>query len=203
MDLPISIHAPLRGATRRRFQRSQPGCISIHAPLRGATVHGGGPGGAGGDFNPRPPAGGDEGILFAAQREKYFNPRPPAGGDRDHYNSLTNVQKFQSTPPCGGRPCHVRLRPSRINYFNPRPPAGGDRSISRPMADVAISIHAPLRGATAESHLCACMSSRFQSTPPCGGRRRLVSTEIRGWRFQSTPPCGGRQQKCPKILSIF
>ncbi|MGB4371599.1 MAG: hypothetical protein WBJ91_07635, partial [Dethiobacteria bacterium] len=35
---PVSIHAPVRGATDSVPQITGPGFVSIHAPVRGATV---------------------------------------------------------------------------------------------------------------------------------------------------------------------
>ena len=98
----VSIHAPLRGATRgssttrsasRRFNpRTPAGCdffcldedklviVSIHAPLRGATV-----------------------MPILALTNWSFNPRTPAGCDSTRRNGLKKSAEFQSTHPCGVR----------------------------------------------------------------------------------------------------
>jgi len=56
---------------------------------------------------------------------------------------------------------------------------------------MTVSIHAPVRGAT-ESAFAGVRKTVFQSTPPCGGRRKdSVRTDVHPL-FQSTPPCGGR-----------
>ena len=56
-----------------------------------------------------------------------------------------------------------------------------------------VSIHAPARGATWPRGRRTASGSRFQSTPPHGGR----PARLTGWsgpgRFQSTPPHGGRR----------
>ena len=100
----ISIHAPPRGATRRkkwyrdatRFQftplregRHWPDVedahilpISIHAPPRGATrTNGKGPG-INLYFNSRPSARGDPAPRQGKRHAPYFNSRPSARGDR-------------------------------------------------------------------------------------------------------------------------
>ena len=121
----ISIHAPLRGATKMgsRFSAGQtfqstPLCegrprttylvpvlfvISIHAPLRGATVTGGGLQTIIKHFNPRPSARGDLSPPFRAPPLPHFNPRPSARGDPAKTVSVGANKKFQSTPLCEGR----------------------------------------------------------------------------------------------------
>ena len=42
----------------------------------------------------------------------------------------------------------------------------------------------------------------FQSTPPRGGRRKLLLTNSRHYKFQSTPPRGGRQKTSLKTSLI-
>ena len=75
---------------------------------------------------------------------------------------------FQSTPPRGGRQEHFILL--MVNRrFNPRPRAGGDFSMCFMLAMVAVSIHAPARGATKAKSI-GFRDNGFQSTPPRGGR---------------------------------
>ena len=133
----VSIHAPLRGATPRVDGRSTPGAVSIHAPLRGATrmAHDGQRSHSG--FNPRTPAGCDETLsgIFDQDADHGFNPRTPAGCD----------------PPCRCSRVWTRRR------FNPRTPAGCDMVAPPCLGPFGVSIHAPLRGATAarlRSQLC-------------------------------------------------
>jgi len=57
--VPISIHAPLRGATVGNIATEIAEIISIHAPLRGATIS-------------------NNNITIFIW---YFNPRSPAGSD--------------------------------------------------------------------------------------------------------------------------
>src|ERR1700756_2377837 len=65
-----------------------------------------------------------------------FNPRARAGRDTRAQNVITHLRKFQSTRPCGAR--HFIIEES--------------------LADVDVSIHAPVRGATP-------ISGKF--APPC------------------------------------
>ena len=55
-----------------------------------------------------------------------------------------------------------------------------------------VSIHAPVWGATWNPKLQG-VETKFQSTPPCGGRRLFVVGIFAMQGFQSTPPCGGRR----------
>jgi len=110
MTVYVSIHAPLRGATRqgrlstptRWFQSTRP-CgarpctagrfynglsVSIHAPLRGATLD----------------------VLVQLPPQIGFNPRAPAGRDSFFAYQLNVWSQFQSTRPCGAR---LSLRPPR------------------------------------------------------------------------------------------
>ena len=134
---------------------------------------------------------------------------------------------FQSTPPCGGRPAAVYV-PDLFLRFNPRPRAGGDAAVAAAAYLIIVSIHAPVRGATAPRPFTVAPSEfqstppcggrhfvgfdqpvfvQFQSTPPCGGRRHCSLTSRHTLMFQSTPPCGGRQGTgygwgCPTGVSI-
>ena len=172
-DSAVSIHAPARGATRRRFDRrdgdagfnprpraggdpvraSSTACsadVSIHAPARGAT---------------RP-------VRSAHVRPRVcFNPRPRAGGDRLRALASTRDDVSIHAPARGATRGRDIDAPTRSS-FNPRPRVGGD-----------------LRLAQASSR------SVFQSTPPRGGRPSTLDAAPRVSPFQSTPPRGGRQTR--------
>jgi len=77
--------------------------------------------------------------------------------------------EFQSTHPCGVRP-ETRLGVSRKG---------------------AVSIHAPVRGATLPVRIQK-ESVQFQSTHPCGVRPFCFWKKNEPCRFQSTHPCGVR-----------
>ena len=83
---------------------------------------------------------------------------------------------------------------SMVDRFNPRPHAGGDVLVDalRRVIEVDVSIHAPTRGATLDAAVSLSIHASFQSTPPRGGRHRLMGFACMSAKFQSTPPRGGR-----------
>ena len=96
-----------------------------------------------------------------------FNPRPRAGGDG------------------------VNRRPSSLYWrFNPRPRAGGDALHLHGSCAMIVSIHAPARGATRAARRWG-LKSRFQSTPPRGGRRNALDCRSKWLRFNPRPRAGG------------
>ena len=82
---------------------------------------------------------------------KCFNPRPRVGGDRPLRRSKIRRQGFNPRPRVGGDIKGGEFTHSVVS-FNPRPRVGGDSS----------------------SWAFCSIRSRFQSTPPGGGRRRPV-----------------------------
>ena len=99
----ISIHAPVKGATYLLASVEPVIKISIHAPVKGATL-GVNPGLFSHlDFNPRTREGCDSSFLICCKFSSYFNPRTREGCD--HYSSITRTTK---------------------NYFNPRTREGCD-----------------------------------------------------------------------------
>ena len=104
--LPISIHAPARGATIRRISQVTGYTISIHAPARGATVY-----------------------TFQVPTFKiYFNPRSREGSDEKQKAEIAVLKAFQSTLPRGERPCKEMKRAHWKN-FNPRSREGSDDNL--------------------------------------------------------------------------
>ena len=168
--------------------------VSIHAPTRGATST----------------------IPTATTRTPCFNPRPHAGGDLTVLIAPGHTF-VQSTPPRGGRPPASSHSASSRKGFNPRPHAGGDGGPSREAEHPEVSIHAPTRGATRHDAEIVFDMTKFQSTPPRGGRpaRSSVRSPVQGvsihaptrgatrpdpsspprGAFQSTPPRGGRRRR--------
>ena len=164
-DGEISIHAPVKGATRLHDRhhaecghfnpRSREGSdrvkvvrqrhvtgISIHAPVKGATAQGG---------NPALPA-------------LNFNPRSREGSDNSGY---------------------VR-RMNRI-YFNPRSREGSDRSILNTTLHNIISIHAPAKGATHGRYACH-LRQIISIHAPAKGATHQASDKYNPGIFQSTLP---------------
>ena len=136
------------------------------------------------------------------------------GGDHRPAGDF-HVQEVSIHAPAWGATKVRRRRPWRMRCFNPRPRVGGDDLVDGVDVDVLpVSIHAPAWGATGLA-LVAALVSKFQSTPPRGGRRGIaaggeqaeeVSIHAPAWgataganassidslKFQSTPPRGGR-----------
>ena len=125
----ISIHAPARGATYRSTVTEETPTISIHAPARGATavrvvLH------ASVVISIHAPARGATGgkaawAIFPCD----FNPRTREGCDGHQSASSSTAIEFQSTHPRGVRQPMVWIF---VGVF-------------------IISIHAPARGATANT----------------------------------------------------
>ena len=146
--------------------------VSIHAPARGATpiafgmqaIY---------KFQSTPPRGGRRNSIRIYRQNNGFQSTPPRGGRLKRMKSEIHIYEFQSTPPRGGR------RPGRClcafgTCFNPRPRAGGDKiRVINIIIDTIVSIHAPARGATLRLTINA-PKSRFQSTPPRGGRHNTA-----------------------------
>ena len=144
----ISIHAPLRGATCNYLLLKIQNTISIHAPLRGATM--------GNEFSPESLR--FQSTLPCGERQTrtrgdgccpHFNPRSPAGSDSFHYRFPISHIPFQSTLPCGERRVSDMTGQSASRFQSTLPCGERRSSASRASHNGAISIHAPMRGATA------------------------------------------------------
>ena len=143
--LDISIHAPPRGATVLRGERAETQMISIHAPPRGATFD---------FFLMCPPYG----ISIHA---------PPRGATSCTGTLLQTSSNFNSRPSARGDLTDSRVQNMQTD-FNSRPSARGDLSQERIKKYLAISIHAPPRGATvAGAHQK--VSGYFNSRPSARG----------------------------------
>ena len=165
-DGEISIHAPVKGATRLHDRhhaecghfnpRSREGSdrvkvvrqrhvtgISIHAPVKGATAQGG---------NPALPA-------------LNFNPRSREGSDVSGAAACIQCRVISIHAPAKGATCATWHASAGATNFNPRSREGSDLPSSISLAAIAISIHAPAKGATPRSRR-ACKHPLFQSTLP-------------------------------------
>ena len=104
--------------------------ISIHAPARGATLH----------------------RTFFEPFQVHFNPRSREGSDIHYPKEPFFPFRFQSTLPRGERPKY------HVFYLDDRPFQStlprGERQLFKKdsVFSVAISIHAPARGATQLFH---------------------------------------------------
>ena len=124
-SVPISIHAPPRGATDSNRRLVHFVLISIHAPPRGAT---------------KKLAENPKKVLFqftplregrrALCQNRYvlpdFNSRPSARGDEQPPRAATTTRRFQFTPLREGRQ-HGGADRSTQHHFNSRPSARGDQ----------------------------------------------------------------------------
>ena len=188
-SLPVSIHAPARGATQKSVWTGYTRCFNPR-PRAGGDKAGRGPLPGCYCFNPRPRAGGDTRLLYVKILSKKVSIHAPARGATKGTLENQWLEMFQSTPPRGGR---RSLESSRLSTgcFNPRPRAGGDDRGSHWARWFMVSIHAPARGATHLVHTAGTQEP-FQSTPPRGGRREVDDACLKNAKFQSTPPRGGR-----------
>ena len=129
-------------------------------------------------FQSTPPCGGDLAEYPGRRRGKYFNPRPHAG----------------ATQGRGGR---VAGNPD----FNPRPHAGATLISNKQTLPKVISIHAPMRGRLYDMMDHRPRGAYFNPRPHAGA---TTTSEIttRSSRFQSTPPCGGDTYTVAVILGL-
>ena len=100
--LPISIHAPARGATSRTPYKAPLTFISIHAPARGATIF------KNfsfyfSSFQSTLPRGERRGKIRPVYRHNGFQSTLPRGERLGRKDRLVGDQRFQSTLPRGER----------------------------------------------------------------------------------------------------
>ena len=154
--VPISIHAPAKGATLLEKSVFKFFVISIHAPAKGATGIGG----------------------VACKRDAKFQSTLPRRERRWFSNMGGQEEIFQSTLPRRERRLPVQKCTSSGNYFNPRSREGSDGVYAFPLFSICyfnprsregsdnpaasmhggknkISIHAPAKGATDVSNASA------------------------------------------------
>ena len=169
--IPISIHAPAKGATKTMQDNLKGAIISIHAPAKGATI----------------PASRYHALqIFQStlpRRERpawfrlrsglrYFNPRSREGSDHIPECLNSALEVFQSTLPRRERRKTVSA-PSKPSDFNPRSREGSDYFLMICFWAITISIHAPAKGATSRSKVRT-TADIFQSTLPRRERHDLL-----------------------------
>ena len=99
-----------------------------------------------------------------------FNPRTPVRGATNEFGIDLQLDVFQSTHPC----------------------AGCDPYVTEPVADTAISIHAPLCGVRRRSASRILLRQHFNPrTPVRGATNSYWVTSEDDYTFQSTHPCAG------------
>ena len=185
----ISIHAPPRGATSIAWTKAGTKVISIHAPPRGATIILATCLLGCGYFNSRPSARGDDVAKDKNAFNKISIHAPPRGATRKLQTNLDRI-KFQFTPLREGR--HARREGEETaGYFNSRPSARGDVALVLRRLRLAISIHAPPRGATTASRVRLANQSISIHAPPRGATGSVISS-VGMQKFQFTPLREGR-----------
>ena len=122
----ISIHAPVKGATSENSLSDTDHTISIHAPVKGAT-------GLGHGLKPVEII-----SIHAPVKGATLSRQPVIGFDID-FNPRSRE----------GSDAMAAIPPSSPVYFNPRSREGSDNKRHYPVPNARISIHAPVKGATA------------------------------------------------------
>ena len=170
--------------------------VSIRAPVRGATgavfvgFHVGDP------FQSAPPCGGRlPQSASSSQAAALFQSAPPCGGRLATGNVPTfRVTRFNPRPRAGGDTTNRTTTPTSCWCFNPRPRAGGDPPPLRARRVlVAVSIRAPVRGATcSDGGPPPRNETSFNPRPRAGGDRRTADCpSMRSRSFNPRPRAGG------------
>ena len=94
----VSIHAPVKGATREVIGAQEDKEVSIHAPVKGATQPRVDCGLGDRCFNPRPREGGDR-SHDSERLPKRVSIHAPVKGATSNSHKKTRKYVFQSTPP--------------------------------------------------------------------------------------------------------
>ncbi len=146
--MPVSIHAPARGATPRSFASSAFIFVSIHAPARGATQAQSLLARNPQSFNPRAREGRDIADMLELTPSNGFNPRAREGRDNMTSPTPTGGRPFQSTRPRGARQGQHHSQSNCPGFQSTRPRGARLLGTDDLLAAVRVSIHAPARGAT-------------------------------------------------------
>ena len=125
--LPISIHAPTRGATASSIQYLDLGSISIHAPTRGATRKQVRPLLEPRRFQSTLPRGERPQYRTIIHSIVYFNPRSHEGSDGNMLLQLLSTV-ISIHAPTRGATSAVLLLPVATSNFNPRSHEGSDQT---------------------------------------------------------------------------
>ena len=191
----ISIHAPPRGATRKKDQKNLEKALFQFTPLREGrrpfrgrevlfrriSIH-------------APPRGATKESRRASPVALQFQFTPLREGRLDGGEIRLTAEAFQFTPLREGRRSDQE-QPSGGNSISIHaPPRGATTPPEAVEATPAISIHAPPRGATATWRKSSCSRTYFISRPSARGDE-IVPRKLARWlRFQFTPLREGRPQ---------
>ena len=179
--VPVSIHAPVKGATAGLMADRKFGDKFQFTPPRRGRPEQSWHTSASAGFNSRPREGGRRwpwerihiGIVF-----QFTPPRRGRPHGTDHFSELPFVSIHCSLPREGGRHGLLIIHGSHLFVsihapasFNSRPREGGDfLACVQNFLCAAVSIHAPAKGATLKVSRMSSVSSSFQFTPPRRGR---------------------------------
>ena len=179
----VSIHAPARGATRRRKGADGRRDVSIHAPARGATA----------------PASPTTEVIFGFQFTR------PRGARRLTFEPSCKPLSFQFTRPRGARPRRAR-RSARWALVSIHAPARGATGTPLTKKSLRFCFNSRAReGRDETSQREGAGYDPFQFTRPRGARRVLSCPVRRSRRFQFTRPRGARRRTivpCPAVTSV-
>ena len=166
-------------------------------------------------FNPRSRTGSDFAASMALSMTEKFQPTLPHGERRGCPRRCSPCHRFQPTLPHGERLCRIHTS-AHLRAFQPTLPHGerhrGRYNAKQPLA---ISTHAPARGATDEADSkfaalkdfnprsrtgsdCVCIANRvpsedFNPRSRTGSDRMLVWLALTASAFQPTLPHGERR----------
>ncbi|SMP64740.1 hypothetical protein SAMN06296020_1123 [Anoxynatronum buryatiense] len=166
--------------------------VSIHAPARGATTA------AAILFPPRavsihaPARGATQDGDRGRGWRRSFNPRSRTGSDQGSHTDQSAFYSFNPRSRTGSDPPPVVLMPLATGVSIHAPARGATADSSTFRVRHTVSIHAPARGATSSSSCDMACKKQFQSTLPHGERLNFQACTITGGLFQSTLPHGER-----------
>ena len=143
--------------------------VSTHAPARGAT----------------------DGVVLHCVWAIKFQPTRPHGARLQNLARLVDQELFQPTRPHGAR--QNRVLPMRLGLvFQPTRPHGARlEKLKSVESAIAVSTHAPARGATRCSRRTTSIFG-FQPTRPHGARPCCTAKRLDQLGFQPTRPHGAR-----------
>ncbi len=168
-SMPVSIHAPVKGATaalrlhgidaacfnpRAREGRDASGAtpamrrcaVSIHAPVKGATRAS--PDRAASRVSIHAPVKGATPQCRSPRTiDRRFNPRAREGRDTARAAAIEQLARFNPRAR-EGRDARLRRSEYRCSGFNPRAREGRDQTRMIERHRARVSIHAPVKGAT-------------------------------------------------------
>ena len=134
-----------------------------------------------------------------------FQSTRPCGARRDrHHADVRGQLRFQSTRPCGARPALEQLRGWYLKRFNPRARVGRDLpSKTSSWPQDAVSIHAPVWGATAHMGALSLEGEGFNPRARVGRDARACKARTRGVVSIHAPVWGATpQQRCCATIGV-